>query len=298
MTEIKEVKVPVAKAASNTNAVEKASQKTAKLTFSAYMNAGNVQNAIKNTLQTTARTQTFTSSLISAYSTNPALRECEMGSVVSAALLGESLNLSPSPQLAHYYMLPFKDNKSGTTKATFVLGWKGYYQLALRSGQYKNIEAVAIKEGELKSYNPITGEIELEPIMDPREREKAKTIGYYSYFELLNGFKKELYWSKERMEEHAIKYSKGYKAKKGYTFWERGAEGFDAMALKTMIRQLIGKYGIMSIEMQKGYIADGATNPVNVTGDETGEPVYFDSPDTFDADFSVNDETGEVKDGE
>lgn len=195
-------------------------------------------------------------------------------------------------------MVPFKDTKSGITKATFVLGWKGYYQLALRSGQYKNIEAVAIKDGELKSYNPITGEVELEPIMDPREREKAKTIGYYAFFELLNGFRKEMYWSKERMEEHALKYSKGYKAKKGYTFWERGAEGFDAMALKTMIRQLIGKYGIMSIEMQKGYIADGATNPVNVTGDETGEPVYFDSPDTFDADFSeVNTETGEVTNG-
>ena len=295
MTEIKEVKVPVAKTASNTNAVEKASQKTAKLTFSAYMNANNVQNAIKNTLQTTARTQTFTSSLISAYSTNPALRECEMGSVVSAALLGESLNLSPSPQLGNFYMVPFKDTKSGTTKATFVLGWKGYYQLALRSGQYKNIDAVAVKEGELKSYNPITGSVELEPIEDPREREKAKTIGYFAFFELLNGFRKEMYWSKERMEEHALKYSKGYKAKKGYTFWEKD---FDVMAIKTMYRQLIGKYGIMSIEMQKGYVADGAANPINVTGDENSEPVYFDSPDTFDADFSVNDETGEVKDGE
>lgn len=294
MTEIKEVKVPVTKTASNTNAVEKASQKTAKLTFSAYMNAENVQNAIKNTLQTTARTQTFTSSLISAYSTNPALRECEMGSVVSAALLGESLNLSPSPQLGNFYMVPFKDTKSGITKATFVLGWKAYYQFALRSGQYKNIDAVAIKEGELKSYNPITGSVELEPIEDPREREKAKTIGYYAFFELLNGFRKEMYWSKERMEEHALKYSKGYKAKKGYTFWEKD---FDVMAIKTMYRQLIGKYGIMSIEMQKAYIADGATNPVNVTGDETDEPVYFDSPDTFDADFSeVNEETGEVKD--
>ena len=97
------------------------------------------------------------------------------------------------------------------------------------------------------------------------------------------------------MEEHALKYSKGYKAKKGYTFWEKD---FDVMAIKTMYRQLIGKYGIMSIEMQKGYVADGAANPINVTGDENSEPVYFDSPDTFDADFSVNDETGEVKDGE
>ncbi len=292
MTEvIKEAKTPTPKA--TTTAVEKATQRTAKLTFSSYMNAENVQNAIKNTLQTTARTQTFTSSLISAYSTNPQLRTCEMGSVVSSALLGESLNLSPSPQLGHYYMLPFNDTKSGTTKATFVLGWKGYYQLALRSGQYKNIEAVAIKEGELKSYNPITGSVELEPIEDPRERELAKTIGYYAYFELLNGFKKEMYWSKERMHEHALKFSKGFKAKKGYTFWEKD---FDAMAIKTMYRQLIGKYGIMSIEMQKAYVADGAANPISVNGEDT-EPVYFDSPDTFDADFSeVDTDTGEVAD--
>lgn len=293
MTEIKEAKKPETAVAKkeNTTAVEKSARKTAKLTFSAYMNAENVQNAIKNTLQTTARTQTFTGSLISAYSTNPALRTCEMGSVVSSALLGESLNLSPSPQLGHYYMLPFNDTKSGTTKATFVLGWKGYYQLALRSGQYKNIEAVTIKEGELKSYNPITGSVELEPIEDPREREKAKTIGYYAYFELLNGFKKEMYWSKERMEEHASKYSKGYRAHKGYTFWEKD---FDLMALKTMYRQLIGKYGIMSIDMQKAYVADGAADPISVSGEDT-EPVYFDSPDTFDADFSeVNEETGEI----
>lgn len=292
MTEIKTAKAPDLPVKAN-NDVAKSAQKTAKMTFSAYMNADNIQSAIKNTLQTTARTQTFTSSLISAYSTNPQLRTCEMGSVVSAALLGESLNLSPSPQLGHYYLLPFKDTKAGITKASFVLGWKGYYQLALRSGQYRNIEAVSIKEGELKSYNPITGEIELDPIMDPREREKAKTIGYYAFFELLNGFRKEMYWSKERMEEHARKYSKGYSAHKGYTFWERGEDGFDAMALKTMLRQIIGKYGIMSIEMQRGFVQDNTVNPVDIGNGE--EPVYFDSNDTFDADFTVSD-TGEVMD--
>lgn len=290
MTEIKEAVKPAVVKADN-NAMEKATQKSAKLTFSAYLNGNNVQNAIKNALKSAARVQTFTTAITSAYTANPALRTCEMGSVVSAALLGESLNLSPSPQLGHYYLLPFNDNKSHTTKATFVLGWKGYYQLALRSGQYKNIEAVSIKEGELKSFNPITGEVELEPIMDPREREKAKTIGYYAFFELLNGFRKEMYWSREKMEEHALKYSKGYKARKGYTFWEKD---FDSMALKTMIRQLIGKYGIMSIEMQKGYVADGAADPINVTGDEDSEPIYFDSPDAFDADFSVDTETGEA----
>jgi len=297
MTEIKEAKKPEVKATpTNGNAIERTAQRTAKLTFSSYINGTNVQEAIFNTLQTTARTQTFTGALISAYSTNPQLRTCEMGSVVSAALLGESLNLSPSPQLGHYYLLPFKDNKTGTIKATFVLGWKGFYQLALRSGQYKNIDAVAIKEGELKSYNPITGEIELEPIMDPREREKAKTIGYYGFFELLNGFKKQIYWSKEKMEMHAMEFSKGYKVKKGYTFWEKD---FDSMALKTILRQLIGKYGIMSIQMQSGFVADGAANPVKLGESDDSEPVYFDNPDVMDADFAeTNTETGEVTDAE
>lgn len=149
---------------------------------------------------------------------------------------------------------------------------KGYYQLALRSGQYKNIDAVAIKEGELDHYDPITGEIKITAISDPLEREKARTVGYYAYFELINGFRKAIYWPKEKMEAHALKYSKGYAAKKGYTFWEKD---FDGMALKTMYRQLIGKYGIMSIEMQKAY-ANDMTVQTSITPDDN-EPEYFDA---------------------
>lgn len=252
-----------------------------KLQFSTLIKSDAVQKSLEGTLGDSMRTKTFTSSLISAVSTNPALRDCDGMTIISAALLGESLNLSPSPQLGQYYMVPFRDNKSGTVKATFQLGWKGYYQLALRSGQYQNIDAVAVKEGELKSYNPITGDIDLDPIQDPIEREKAKTIGYYAYFTMNNGFTKKLYWSREKMQAHAEKYSKGYAAHKGYTFWEKD---FDSMALKTMYRQLIGKYGIMSIEMQKAYTDDMT---VHSSLDQSEEPVYFDAVVT-DA------ETGEV----
>ena len=250
------------------NAVAKAK----KTKFAALIKDAAVQTSLVGTLGDAARTKTFTSSLISAVSTNPALQECEGMSIISSALLGESLNLSPSPQLGHYYMVPFKDNKAGITKATFQLGWKGYYQLALRSGQYKNIDAVAIKEGELDHYDPITGEIKITAISDPLEREKARTVGYYAYFELINGFRKAIYWPKEKMEAHALKYSKGYAAKKGYTFWEKD---FDGMALKTMYRQLIGKYGIMSIEMQKAY-ANDMTVQTSITPDNN-EPEYFDA---------------------
>ena len=266
-------------AANAANAVAEAK----KLTFSAFIGNDRTQKAIMNTLQDAARTKTFTSSLISAVTTNPQLRECDGTSIISAALLGESLNLSPSPQLGHYYMVPFKDTKTGTVKAQFQLGWKGYYQLALRSGQYKNIDAVAIKEGELISFNPITGSVELKPIEDPVERENAKTIGYYAFFEMINGFRKEMYWSREKMQAHAMKYSQGYKAQKGYTFWEKD---FDGMALKTMYRQLISKYGIMSIEMQKAYVNDMAVHNVI---DATDTPEYIDS-DVIDVDPA----TGEV----
>lgn len=279
MTEAKkQTSLQAAAAASSTNAVQKAQR----VQFQAIIKNANVQQNIMSTLGDAAKAKTFTSSLISAVSTNPQLRECEGMSIISAALLGESLNLSPSPQLGQYYMVPFKDTKSGTTKATFQLGWKGYYQLALRSGQYRNIDAVAIKEGELEHYDPITGEIKIAAIEDPIERENAKTVGYYAYFELLNGFKKAMYWPKEKMEAHALKYSMGYRAKKGYTFWEKD---FDGMALKTMYRQLISKYGIMSIDMQKAFVNDMTVQAEpEASGETTEAPVYFDA------------ETGEVTD--
>ena len=231
----------------------KAIAEAKKLTFSALINAESTQKAIFNTLQSAERTKTFTSSLVSAVSSNPMLQNCDGISIISAALLGEALDLSPSPQLGHYYLVPYDDNKTGTTKAQFQMGWRGFWQLAIRSGQYKAMNAEAVKEGELVSYNPVTEEMVLRPIEDPEEREKAETIGYYAYFELLNGFRKEMYWSKKKMESHANKYSKAYRAKKGYSFWEKS---FDEMALKTMYRQLIGKYGIMSIQMQKAFIND------------------------------------------
>ena len=241
MTEVKKQVLPT-----QTSTVTNTVQKSQKMNFAAVLKSPAVQTSLIGTLGDAMKAKTFTAALISAVNTNRQLMSCEPMSIISAALLGESLQLSPSPQLGHYYMVPFNDSKSGTTKATFQLGWKGYYQLALRSGQYKHLDAVAVKEGELIGYNPITDEINLEPIGDPLAREKAKTIGYYAHFELNNGFTKAMYWPKEKMEAHALTYSQGYKAKRGYTFWEKD---FDSMALKTMYRQLISKYGIMSIEM-------------------------------------------------
>ena len=240
-------------------------KKKKKKTFSAFL----AQDAMKkkiNEMVGGEKGQQFITSIISAVSTNPQLAECDNSSIVSAALLGQALNLSPSPQLGQYYMVPFNDSKRGCKVAQFQIGYKGYIQLAIRSGQYKKLNVLAIKEGELKKYDPLNEELEVQLIENEEEREKATTIGYYAMFEYLNGFRKTIYWSKEKMEAHALKYSMGYRAKKGYTFWEKD---FDGMAYKTMLRQLISKWGIMSVDltMQKALESDMAVINDNGTYD-------------------------------
>ncbi len=215
--------------------------------FSAVINSDNFKRSIMNTLQDEHRARRFISSIVSAVNTNPALAECDAATIISGALLGESLNLSPSPQLGQYYLVPFNDTKRQCKVAQFQLGYKGYIQLAIRSGKYRKLNVLAIKEGELIRFDPLDEEIEIHLIDDEVERENTPTVGYYAMFEYTNGFRKAIYWSKQKMEAHATKYSPGYKAHKGYTFWEKD---FDGMAYKTMLRQLISKWGIMSIEMQ------------------------------------------------
>lgn len=227
-------------------------------------------------------TSQFIASVVSAVQTNKALAECTNSSIFSAALLGESLKLSPSPQLGQFYMVPYKDRKTGISEAQFQLGSRGYKQLAVRSGSYRKIVTSVIKQGELKSFNPITEEYVFEPVLDPDVREKLPVIGYYAMFALVNGFQKEIYWSKERMIEHAKRYSQGYRTdlQKGtqYTFWSKD---FDAMAEKTMIRQLISKWGIMSIDLQRAYESDmGVLN-------ESGEVRYVDNQEDNPAEIAA-----------
>lgn len=244
--------------------------------------------------------QRFISAVVSAVQTNPGLQECTNQSILSAALLGESLKLSPSPQLGQYYIVPFNDKDRGKV-AQFQLGYKGYIQLAIRSGQYKKLNVLAIKSGELVKFDPLNEEIEVKLIEDEEQRESAETIGYYAMFEYTNGFRKALYWSKKKMEAHALKYSQGYKndKKKGtaYTFWSKD---FDGMAYKTMLRQLISKWGIMSIDMASAIDADMAI--IN----EDGTKDYVDNdPDVIDMEqptepvqeaTAVDQATGEVVD--
>lgn len=231
--------------------------------LSAYLANDAIKNKINEVIGG-ANGQRFISAIVSATNNNEALKACSHNSILSAALLGESLNLSPSPQLGQYYLVPFKDKEKGQV-AQFQLGYKGYIQLALRSGQYKKLNVLAIKEGELIKFDPLKEEIEVNLITDEEQREKAETIGYYASFTYINGFEKAIYWSKAKMEHHAMKYSPGYAAdkRKGtkWTFWSKD---FDGMAYKTMLRQLISKWGIMSIEMQTAI--DGDMSVINEDG--------------------------------
>ena len=177
--------------------------------------------------------------------------------------------------MGQYYLVPYNDKDRGKV-AQFQLGYKGYIQLAIRSGMYKKLNVLAIKEGELIRFDPLNEEIEVNLIEDEEKREGAPTIGYYSMFEYTNGFRKAIYWSKAKMEAHALKYSQGYKKDKekgtSYTFWSKA---FDEMAYKTMLRHLISRWGIMSIEMQQAYEGDMGVI------DENGSVSYVDNYEEY-----------------
>ena len=212
--------------------------------------------------------QKFISSVVSAVQTNPELAKCTNSSILSAALIGHSLNLPQSPQIGMFYMVPYNNTKANTKEAVFQLSYRGYLQLAMRSGQYTKIGVSDIREGELKSYNPITEEYVFEAETNFDAREKLPIVGYYAYFIMSNGYKKELYWSKDQMEAHAKKYSVSYRKGWSSSFW---VSNFDDMAKKTMLRQLISKWGIMSTELETGYNNDMAVQ------DENGNPQYVDN---------------------
>lgn len=251
--------------------------------FSTMISTPGYQKLINNTLQDPKRAQRFVAAITSAVATNPTLQECDPPTILSGALLGESLGLSPSPQLGQYYLVPYWNKKKGCNDAQFQLGYKGYVQLALRSGYYKHLNVIAVKAGEIARFDPLTEEVDFRMIVDEDAREKAPTSGYLATFEYLNGFRKTIYWSKEKMLAHADKFSPafskdGQTIKKGNNTYKKVSfadfeagnypkqdewlyssfwyKNFDAMAFKTMLRQLISKWGIMSIDLQTAFEQD------------------------------------------
>lgn len=287
--------------ANNLTTTNQRSISNAQPAFSVFMSKENIRNLVQQSVGQNA--QSFTTAIISAVSNNPDLQQCNQGSILSAALQGEALKLSPSPQLGQYYMVPFKKKDKVTGKqyyvAQFILGAKGYKQLAMRSGQYQDIDVIEIKEGEYKGRDKATGKQLFEFIEDDDKRDSLPTIGYMAYFELLNGFRKTVYWTKNKMIRHADTYSQAFNAQKYddyisgkipqdelYKYSSFWYKNFTEMAFKTLLRYLLSQWGIMSIEMQKAIDLDNAT--VNENGevsyvefedDVNGTPVQ-DSEDT------------------
>lgn len=261
----------------------------------------------------------FVTAVISLMNQDPALKDCQPMSFVSSALQAQSLGLSLNKALGQAWVVPFKDKKMKEinprtgepyTMATFQIGYKGYIQLAIRSGQYRKINVLAIKEGELRQYDPLNEELHVDLIQDDAAREIAPTIGYYAMFEYLNGFRKTMYWSKTKMVAHADRFSAAFslKAKSGkyprvsFADFEAGKvkeddmwkyssfwyKDFDGMAFKTMIRQILSKWGVMSVEMQQAYEAD--MRVINEGGDmgdvvdaeytESAAPLNLEAVDT------------------
>lgn len=198
---------------------------------------------------------------ITAAASMPHLAKAEPRSVIAAAFTAASMNLSISPALGQAHIVPYSA-KGSQPVAQFQMGYKGYIQLALRTGQYRAINDFVVYEGELESYNPMSGEL----VYKPENRKSDKVIGYAFYFELLNGFQKVAYWPKAKVEDHAKRYSKSYGS--AASPWK---SEFDAMALKTVIGATLRKYGILSVEMAQAVENDGASR-----GDLDAVPIFPD----------------------
>ncbi|WP_063334556.1 recombinase RecT [Bacillus subtilis] len=204
------------------------------------------------------RASQFTASILSLYNSENTLQKAEPMSVISSAMVAATLDLPVDKNLGYAWIVPYKG------RAQFQLGYKGYIQLALRTGQYKSINCIPVHEGELQKWNPLTEEIEI----DFEKRESESVIGYAAYFELLNGFRKTVYWTKAQVEKHKKKFSKSDFG------W---GKDWDAMALKTVLKSMLSKWGILSVEMQKAVIEDNEERErIDIT-DEMTEPEIIDA---------------------
>ena len=253
------------------------------------------------------RTPQFLSSLTTMINGTPELTKCfyeSPMSVIQAALKAVSFDLPIDQALGYAYIVPFKNKKraeDGSSyyayEATFILGWKGMHQLALRTGAYKTINVIDIREGELRSYNRLTEEVEVEFIEDEDARETAPVIGYLGYYRLVNGAEKTVYMTKKQIEVHEQKFRKGQYMGKGWR------DDWDAMARKTVYRILIGKWGVMSIEYQDSKAGQALADQMksedtveDVMIEDLGpnapeivpEAVDLDTPPAFDPDAPVD----------
>lgn len=248
----------------------------------AILSAESVQEQFRNALQENAGA--FVASIIDLFNSDAQLQACDPRKVVGEALKAASLKLPINKQLGFSWILTFENKKTGEIIPAFTIGYKGYIQLALRTGAYRYINADKVYEGELVRRDKLTGEIEL----DPDKRTSDKVIGYFAFLETLNGFRKTVYMTVDEIKKHAERFSRSYRNPNSP--WHTD---FDSMALKTCIRQLISKYGVMSIEMQRAYIMDSADTAELADQAIAGDSESGEGGNVYEANYSVH-ETDEA----
>lgn len=219
--------------------------------FNAMLENTRTQEYLTNVLG--EKKQTFVSNMVALVSSNKALSECDPSTIMFSCLKATALSLPLDPSLGLAWVLPYKDNKNNTTVATFQLGAKAYIQLALRTAQYRKINVRDVREGEIVGEDFVSGEMQFKKL--EKDRSKAKVVGYVAMFELINGFSKQLYMSVEELDAHAKRFSQTYR--KGYGLWS-DKEMRPAMMEKTILKRLLSKYGVLSVEMEQAIKSDSA----------------------------------------
>ena len=219
------------------------------------------------------KAQGFITSVLQCVSSNDLLSKADPASIYHAASVAATLDLPLNNNLGFAYIVPYNQKqKDGTYKqvAQFQLGYKGFIQLAQRSGQFKTISASPVYEGQIIESNPLTGYK-----FDFTKKTSDKVIGYAGYFRLLNGFEKIVFSTIEELKSHGLKYSQTFK--KGYGLWN---DNFDSMATKTVIKLLLSKFAPLSIEMQKAVVTDQAVindeEAIDVTYADNAEEIPID----------------------
>lgn len=222
--------------------------------FNQTITAPQTQNYLAQVLG--EKRSSFVNNLTALVANNKNLQECEPLSVMYAGIKATALDLPLDPNLGFAYVIPYKNNKENKTEAQFQIGYKGFIQLAIRSGQFKTINVTEVKEGELIDEDLVTGEIRFKRA---ENRENLTTTGYVAFFRLTNGFEKMLYMSREQVEAHAKKYSQTYSSNKRYVREQsKWTTDFDVMAKKTALKLLLSRFAPLSVEMRDAITADQA----------------------------------------
>ena len=219
--------------------------------FNAMLENTRTQEYLTNVLG--EKKQTFVSNMVALVSSNKALSECDPSTIMFSCLKATALGLAIDPSLGLAWVLPYRDNKNNTTVATFQLGAKAYTQLALRTAQYKKINVRDVRDGEIVGEDFVSGEMQFKKL--EKDREKAPIVGYVAMFELINGFSKQLYMSIEEIDAHAKRFSQTYR--KGYGLWA-DKDMRPKMAEKTVLKLLLSKWGVLSVEMEQAIKSDSA----------------------------------------